>query len=139
MATLTMEAGGREFTFRYSVRALVEAEEKYGSIYKLQKQMISDEKPTVAALDLMACMANAHEHYKKRPENFTREWFRDHLSLKQLAEAKIMTQNAITVGWKREVEEDEDIPVDEVLKEMEEERKKKEAEKRQTSGQSPDD
>lgn len=135
MATLTMQAGGREFTFRYSVRALVEAEEKYGSIYKLQKQMISDDKPTIAALDLMAFMANAHERHKKKPENFTREWFRDHLSLKQLAEAKIMTQNAITVGWRRDVEEDEDIAVDDVLKELEEERKKKEAEERQTSGQ----
>lgn len=139
MATLTMKAGGREFTFRYSVRALVEAEEKYGSIYKLQKQMIGDDKPTIAALDLMTCMANAHEHYKKRQENFTREWFRDHLSLKQLNEAKVMTQNAITVGWRRDVEEDEDVAVDTVLKELEEERKKKEAKERQTSGQLQDD
>ena len=138
MATLTMEAGGREITFRYSVRALVEAEEKYGSIYKLQKIMLGDEKPTAAALYLMACMANAHEHYKKRPENFTWEWFRDHLSLKQLAEAKVMTQNAITVGWHRDVEEDEDIPVDEVLKELEEERKKKEQLKEPMNGQLPE-
>lgn len=138
MATLSMEAGGRKFTFRYNVRALVAAEEEYGSIYKLQNAMIGDDKPTRAALFLMACMANAHEHHLKKPENYTWEWFRDHLSLKQLAEARVMTQNAITVGWRRDVEEDEDVPVDEVLKELEEERKKKEAETSRTNDQSPE-
>lgn len=139
MATLTMEAGGREITLRYTVGVIAEAEEAYGSMDKLQEAMQGDDKPTIATLDLITYMANAHERHEKRKPFYTREWMRDHLSPKQLGEMKIMTQYAIMVGYRRDVNEDEDIPVDTVLKEIEEERKKKAAEKSQMKGQYPAD
>lgn len=135
MATLTMMAGGREITLRYTVGVIAEAEEAYGSIDKLQEAMAGDDKPIIATLDMIAYMANAHERHKNREPIYTREWLRDHLTPKQLGKMKIMTQYAIMVGLRRDVTEDEDVAVDTVLKELEEERKKKEAEKRQTSGQ----
>lgn len=125
MATLTMEAGGREFTMRYTVRVIAEAEEAYGSMDKLQAAMKSDEKPTIAALDLITYMANAGELHERKKPIYTREWMRDHLSPKQLGEAKLMTQYAILVGMRRDVSDDEDVPIDTVLKEIDEERKKK--------------
>lgn len=125
MATLTMEAGSREITLRYTVGVIVEAEEAYGSMDRLLNAMRGDEKPDTAALDLIAFMANAHEKHEKRKPIYTRSWLRDNLTPKQLEEAKIMTQYAIMVGMRRDVNEDEDIPIDDVLKEIEEENKKK--------------
>lgn len=125
MATLTMEAGGREFTLRYTVQVIAEAEEAYGSMDKLQEVMMGENKPTIATLDLITYMANAGERHEGHKPIYNRNWFRDNLSPKQLAEAKIMTQYAIMVGMRRDVSTDEDVPIDTVLKEIEEERKKK--------------
>lgn len=125
MATLTMEAGGREFTLRYTVKVIADAETAYGSMDKLQEAMTGSDKPTIATLDLITYMANAGEKHEKRKPIYTREWFMEHLSPKQMAEAKIMTQYAIMVGMRRDVSTDEDVPIDTVLKEIEEERKKK--------------
>ena len=127
MATLTFEAGGREITLRYTVSVIAQAEEAYGSMDKLQQAMQGDDKPTAASLDLIAWMANAHERHTGKKDFFTREWLKKHLTPRQVSEAKIMTQYAIMVGMRRDVEEDEDIEVDTVLKEIEEERKKKRA------------
>lgn len=131
--TLTMEAGGREFTLRFTVQVMTEAEEAYGSIEKLQKAMAGDEKPTVATLDMITYMANAGERHEGRKPTFTREWMARHLSPKQMMKAKIMTQHAMLVGWRREVSEDEDMTIDVVLREVDEESKKKEAEEAATS------
>lgn len=127
MATLTMEAGGREFTLRYTVQVIADAEEAYGSMGKLQEQMSGDDKPAQATLDLLTYMANAGERHEGRGASFNRKWFRDNLSPKQLAEARLMTQHAILVGMRREHSTDDDVPIDNVLREIEEERKKKEA------------
>ena len=134
--TLTMEAGGREFTLRFTVQVMTEAEEAYGSIEKLQKAMAGDEKPTIATLDMITYMANAGERHEGRKPTFTREWMAKRLSPKQMMKAKIMTQHAMMVGWRREVSEDEDMTIDVVLREVDEENKKKEAEEAATS-QSP--
>lgn len=131
--TLTMEAGGREFTLRFTVQVMTEAEEAYGSVEKLQKAMAGDEKPTVATLDMITYMANAGERHEGRKATFTRDWMAKHLSPKQMMKAKIMTQHAMMVGWRREVSEDEDMTIDVVLREVDEENKKKEAEEAATS------
>ena len=127
MAALTLEAGNREITLRYTTRVIAQAEDAYGSMDKLQAAMLGDDKPTLAALDLVAYMANAHERHEGRKAIFTREWLIEHLTPMQVEKAKLMTQHAIMVGMRRDVEEDEDIPIDTVLKEIDEERKKKAA------------
>lgn len=126
MTTLSMEAGGREFTLRYTVQVIADAEEAYGSMSKLQEKMGGDDKPEQATMDLLSYMANAGERHEGRGASFNRKWFRENLSPKQLMEAKIMTQHAILVGMRRENSTDDDVPIDTVLKEIEEERKKKE-------------
>lgn len=131
--TLTMEAGGREFTLRFTVQVMTEVEEVYGSIEKLQKVMEGDEKPTIAALDLITYMANAGERHEGRKPTFTREWMAKNLSPKQMMKAKIMSQHAMLVGWRREVSEDEDMTIDVVLREVDEKNKKKEAEEAATN------
>lgn len=127
MAALTFEAGNREITLRYTTRVIAQAEDAYGSMDKLQAAMLGDDKPTIAALDLVTHMANAHEHHEGRKPIYTREWLIEHLTPMQVEKAKLMTQHAIMVGMRRDIEEDEDIPIDTVLKEIDEERKKKAA------------
>lgn len=133
--TLTMEAGGREFTMRFTVQAMVEAEKQYGSIENLQAAMTGEDKPITAALDMITIMANEGERHEGRKPTFTREWMAKNLSPKQLTKAKIMTQHAMMVGWRREVSTDEDMTIDVVLREMAEERKKKAAEAAETEQQ----
>lgn len=125
MATLTMEAGGREFTLRYTLQVIENAEEAYGSMSRLQEKMSGDDKPAQATMDMLTYMANAGEKHEGRGASFNRKWFRDNLSPKQLQEARLMTQHAIMVGMRREVSTDDDVPIDAVLREIEEERKKK--------------
>ena len=122
MKELSMVAGGREFTLRYTVQVICDAEEKYGSINTLQKRMGGDDKPMEAALDMMAYMANAGEKHAGRKADFTAEWFKQNLSPKQLNDARVLTQRAMLVGMHRECAEDEDVAVDAVLEEI---RKKK--------------
>ena len=133
--TLTMEAAGREFTLRFTVQAMVEAEKQYGNIDALQAAMTSEDKPITAALDMITIMANEGERHEGRKPTFTREWMAKNLSPKQLMKAKIMTQHAMMVGWRREVSTDEDMTIDVVLREIDEERKKKAAETAETKQQ----
>lgn len=123
--TLTMEAGGREFTLRFTVQAMVEVEKQYGSIDAIQAAMTGEDKPVTAALDMITIMANEGERHEGRKPTFTREWMAKNLSPKQLTKAKFMTQHAMMVGWRREVSTDEDMTIDVVLREIDEERKKK--------------
>jgi len=107
---------------------MCDAEEKYGSMGKLQEQMTGQEKPMQASIDLMCYLANAGERHEGRKADVTPEWLRANLSPKQLGEARIKCQQALIVGMHRECAEDEDVEVDAVLEEIRKKKAQSEAE-----------
>lgn len=131
MKKLSMVAGGRELTLRYTVQVMCEAEETYGSIGKLMDRMGGNDRPMQATLDMISYMANAGEKHAGRAADITPEWLRANLSPKQLQEARVLCIHALTVGMHRECAEDDDKEVDAVLAEIQKKSAAKQAEEKQ--------
>lgn len=125
---LTMNAGGRELLFRFTVRAWVEIEEKLGSLNRLLERIDSDDAPLTALITLSAATATAGNRYRGITECVTEDDLIDNLSPMQIKLANRMAKTALTIGMRREeAEQDDDEVIDVVLNELrQEELKKKE-------------
>ena len=122
---LTMNAGGRELLFRFTVRAWVEIEEKLGSLNRLLERIDSDDAPLTALITLSAATATAGNRYRGI---VTEDDLIDSLSPMQIKLANRLAKTALTIGMRREeAEQDDDEVIDVVLEELrQEELKKKE-------------
>ena len=84
---LTMNAGGRELLFRFTVRAWVEIEEKLGSLNRLLERIDSDDAPVTAMIALSAATATAGNRYRGIAERVTEDDLIDSLSPMQILSA----------------------------------------------------
>ena len=99
---LTMNAGGRELLFRFTVRAWVEIEEKLGSLNRLLERIDSDDAPLTALITLSAATATAGNRYRGITERVTEDDLIDNLSPMQIKLANRMAKTALTIGMRRE-------------------------------------
>ena len=125
---LTMNAGGRELLFRFTVRAWVEIEEELGSLNRLLERIDSDDAPVTAMITLSAATATAGNRYRGIAEIVTEDDLIDSLSPMQIKLANRLAKTALTIGMRREeADQDDDEVIDVVLEELrQEELKKKE-------------
>ena len=112
MKPLTMTAKGRELTMHFDNKAWLAIEEEFGSLEAMYELLDGKDKPLFNTVRMTAVIANAGERKAGRPADITPEWLTENLSPKQLRKANTMAKAAIMEGWKREAEEDDDVPVD---------------------------
>lgn len=112
MNPLTMTAKGRELTMHFDNKAWLAIEEEFGSLEAMYELLDGKDKPLYHTVRMTAVIANAGERKAGRPADITPEWLTENLSPKQLRKANTMAKAAIMEGWKREAEEDDDVPVD---------------------------
>lgn len=112
MKPLTMTAKGRELTMHFDNKAWLAIEEEFGSLEAMYELLDGKDKPLFHTVRMTAVIANAGERKAGRPADITPEWLTENLSPKQLRKANTMAKAAIMEGWKREAEEDDDVPVD---------------------------
>lgn len=112
MTPLTMTAKGRELTMHFDNKAWLAIEEEFGSLEAMYELMDGKEKPLYHTMRMTAIIVNAGERKAGRTPDITPEWLTENLSPKQLRKANTMAKAAIMEGWKREAEEDDDVPVD---------------------------
>ena len=112
MKPLTMTAKGRELTMHFDNKAWLVIEEEFGSLEAMYELLDGKDKPLYHTVRMTAVIANAGERKAGRPADITPEWLTENLSPKQLRKANTMAKAAIMEGWKREAEEDDDVPVD---------------------------
>lgn len=112
MNPLTMTAKGRELTMHFDNKAWLAIEEEFGSLEAMYELLDGKDKPLFHTVRMTAVIANAGERKAGRPADITPEWLTENLSPKQLRKANTMAKAAIMEGWKREAEEDDDVPVD---------------------------
>ena len=112
MNPLTMTAKGRELTMHFDNKAWLVIEEEFGSLEAMYELMDGKDKPLFHTVRMTAVIANAGERKAGRPMDITPKWLMENLSPKQLRKANTMAKAAIMEGWKREAEEDDDVPVD---------------------------
>lgn len=112
MTPLTMTAKGRELAMRFDNKAWLAIEEEFGSLEAMYELLDGKDKPLFHTVRMTAVIANAGERKAGRPADITPEWLTENLSPKQLRKANTMAKAAIMEGWKREAEEDDDVPVD---------------------------
>lgn len=112
MKPLTMTAKGRELTMHFDNKAWLAIEEEFGSLEAMYELLDGKDKPLYHTVRMTAVIANAGERKAGRPADITPEWLTENMSPKQLRKANTMAKAAIMEGWKREAEEDDDVPVD---------------------------
>ena len=112
MKPLTMTAKGRELTMHFDNKAWLAIEEEFGSLEAMYELLDGKDKPLFHTVRMTAVIANAGERKAGRPADITPKWLTENLSPKQLRKANTMAKAAIIEGWKREAEEDDDVPVD---------------------------
>lgn len=112
MKPLTMTAKGRELTMHFDNKAWLAIEEEFGSLEAMYELLDGKDKPLYHTVRMTAVIANAGERKAGRHADITPEWLTENLSPKQLRKANTMAKAAIMEGWKREAEEDDDVPVD---------------------------
>lgn len=112
MTPLTMTAKGRELAMHFDNKAWLAIEEEFGSLEAMYELLDGKDKPLFHTVRMTAVIANAGERKAGRPADITTEWLTENLSPKQLRKANTMAKAAIMEGWKREAEEDDDVPVD---------------------------
>lgn len=112
MKPLTITAKGRELTMHFDNKAWLAIEEEFGSLEAMYELLDGKDKPLYHTVRMTAVIANAGERKAGRPADITPEWLTENLSPKQLRKANTMAKAAIMEGWKREAEEDDDVPVD---------------------------
>lgn len=112
MTPLTMTAKGRELAMHFDNKAWLAIEEEFGSLEAMYELLDGKDKPLYHTVRMTAVIVNAGERKAGRPADITPEWLTENLSPKQLRKANTMAKAAIMEGWKREAEEDDDVPVD---------------------------
>lgn len=112
MTPLTMTAKGRELAMHFDNKAWLAIEEEFGSLEAMYELLDGKDKPLYHTVRMTAVIANAGERKAGRLADITPEWLTENLSPKQLRKANTMAKAAIMEGWKREAEEDDDVPVD---------------------------
>lgn len=136
---LVMIVKERKLLFRFTTRAWYNLEKRIGSLDKLLERVENGDRPLDAMLELCAETATAGEKYMGGQEEITKEWLIDNLSPLEMKRAEAKARDALTVGMRREiVDQDDSEVIDAILEEIKAaERAKKENAARMTAQASP--
>lgn len=118
MNKLSMTVRGKELKMYFDLQAWLDAEEAYGSLEEMYKQLEEGKAPMRNALTLAAITANAGARHAGREPDVTTEWLMENLSPKQARAINTMAKIAVIKGMKRETADDEDDAVDVVAEEL---------------------
>lgn len=118
MSKLSMTVREKQLRMYFDLKAWLEAEEAFGSLEDMYKQLEEGKAPMRNTLTLAAITANAGARHEGREPDVTLEWLQENLSPKQAKAINTMAKIAVVEGMKRETADDEDEPVDVVAEEL---------------------